>query len=397
MDQTFLFLRLKQSSFYFGIVGFFLLSLTGIACEKEAGKTGKERKVSEILIGVAGPMTGDQSKLGGDLERGTRLAIDDWNAKGGIAGKQIRLEVGDDQHDPKQAVSVANKLINLGIVGMVGHFNSSASIPASSVYHDAYIPMITPASTNPKLTEQGFSNVFRVVGRDDQQGRVAAKFVAESLKAKRVSILHDKTTYGQGLAEEFRKSLIVYKEDGLEVVSFDGVIQGERDFRGILTTLKERQPDLFFFGGIFPEGGQLVKQAKEVGLTAPMMSGDGVIDPKFIEIAGEAAEGTYLTFTPDPDKMPQAAGFLKKYRSKYGNELAPYAIYSYDATNILLKAIADSGSTDGKKVAAAIRSMKYDGALGHVEFDEKGDITKAPYIVWITRDGKFEEYWKPEE
>lgn len=405
MDQTFLFLRMKQRSFYFGMIGLLLLSFTGMACEKEGGKstektTGKtteELNAPEILIGIAGPMTGDQSKLGGDLERGAQLAVDEWNAKGGISGRKIRLEIGDDQHDPKQAVSVANKLINLGIVGMVGHFNSSASIPASSVYHDAGIPMITPASTNPKLTEQGYANVFRVVGRDDQQGRVAAAFVTRHLKAKRVAILHDKTTYGQGLAEEFRKSLAEHADEGVEVISFDGVIQGERDFRGILTTLKSRQPDLFFFGGIFPEGGQLVKQAKEVGLTAPMMSGDGVIDPKFIEIAGEAAEGTYLTFTPDPDKMPQAAGFLKKYRAKYGNELAPYAIYAYDASNILLKAISDSGSTEGKKVSAAIRSMKYDGALGHVEFDDKGDITKAPYIVWITKNGQFEEYWKPED
>ncbi len=397
MDQTVLFLRTKQRSFYFGIVGLFLLSMTNIACEKEGGKTAEGNKPSAIHIGVAGPMTGDQSKLGGDVERGAQLAVDEWNAKGGITGRAIRLEVGDDQHDPKQAVSVANKLVNLGIVGMVGHFNSSASIPASSVYHDAGIPMITPASTNPKLTEQGYANVFRVVGRDDQQGKVAADFVAKHLKAKRVSILHDKTTYGQGLAVEFRKSLANYAGDGLEVVSFDGVIQGERDFRGILTTLKGLQPDLFFFGGVFPEGGQLAKQAREVGLTAPMMSGDGVIDPKFIEIAGSAAEGTYLTFTPDPDKMPQAAGFLKKYREKYGNELAPYAIYSYDATNILLTAISDSGSTEGTKISAALRKMKYDGASGHVEFDAKGDVTKAPYIVWITKNGKFEEYWKPED
>ncbi len=396
MDQTFLFLKTKRTVSSCGIFALILFFLVSTGCEKEGGTTNGVAPLPEIAIGVAGPMTGDQSKLGGDIERGARLAVDDWNAKGGILGRQIRLEVGDDQHDPKQAVSVANKLINLGIVGMVGHFNSSASIPASSVYHDAGIPMITPASTNPKLTEQGYANVFRVVGRDDQQGSVAAEFVATGLKAKRIAILHDKTTYGQGLAQEFRKSLGTYANDGVEVLSFDGVTQGERDFRGILTTLKSRQPDLFFFGGVFPEGGQLVKQAKEVGLNVPMLSGDGVIDPKFIEIAGAAAEGTYLTFTPDPDKLPHAADFLKKYRSKYGNELAPYAIYAYDASNILLKAIATAGSTEGQKVIAAIRSIKYDGALGHVEFDQKGDVTKAPYIVWITKGGKFEEHWKPE-
>lgn len=353
---------------------------------------------AEIVIGVAGPMTGDQSKLGGDVERGTRLAVEEWNGRGGINGKKIRLEVGDDQHDPKQAVSVANKLVNSGIVGVVGHFNSSASIPASSVYNGAGVPMITPASTNPRLTDQGFWNVFRVCGRDDQQGKVAADLVGTQLKLKRVAILHDKTTYGQGLAEEFRKSLAAYPT--IEVVSFDGITQGDKDFRGILTSIKGKDPELFFFGGVFPEGGQLAKQAKEVGLTAPMLSGDGVIDPKFIEIAGTAAEGTYLTFTADPEKMPQAKGFLDKYKAKYGNELAPYAIYSYDAANILLTSLAEAEKEgklkDGKRVAEIVRNAKYDGALGHIEFDAKGDVKKSPYIVWITKNGKFEEFWKPE-
>ncbi len=361
---------------------------------------GCTKKTSEIVIGTAGPMTGDQSKLGGDIQNGVRLAIEEWNAKGGIDGKKIRLEVGDDQHDPKQAVSVANKMVHMGVVGMVGHFNSSASIPASSVYHSANIPMITPASTNPKLTSQGFWNVFRVCGRDDQQGAVAAEFVVRGIQASQIAILHDKTTYGQGLAEEFQKSLLSHQEKGGEVkiVSFDGITQGDKDFRGILTSLKGKNPDIFFFGGIFPEGGLLVRQAKEIGLLAPMISGDGVIDPKFVEIAGEAAEGTYLTFTPDPEKMPHAKGFLEKYRAKHGSELAPYAIYAYDATHILLTAIAKVGvekMRDGKQLAEIIRSSKYDGALGHIEFDAKGDVKESPYIVWITKNQKFEEFWHP--
>ena len=374
----------------FLLIALLASALTG--CQKAP------QRATEIVIGVAGPMTGDQSKLGGDVERGTRLAVEEWNARGGIHGKKIRLEVGDDQHDPKQAVSVANKLVNSGIVGVVGHFNSSASIPASAVYNGAGVPMITPASTNPQLTDQGFWNVFRVCGRDDQQGKVAADFVGAQLKLKRVAILHDKTTYGQGLAEEFRKSLAAYPS--VEVVSFDGITQGDKDFRGILTTIKGKNPDLFFFGGVFPEGGQLVKEAKEVGLTASMLSGDGVIDPKFIEIAGTAAEGTYLTFTPDPEKLPQAKGFLEKYKAKYGNELAPYAIYSYDAANVLLTSLAEAEKEgtlkNGKRVAEIIRNVKYDGPLGHIEFDAKGDVKKSPYIVWITKNGKFEEFWKPE-
>lgn len=361
-----------------------------------AALIGCQKGPSEVIIGVAGPMTGDQSKLGGDIERGARLAVDEWNAKGGIGGKKIRLEVGDDQHDPKQAVSVANKMVNLGIAGMVGHFNSSASIPASSVYHGAGVPMITPASTNPKLTDQGFWNVFRVCGRDDQQGKVGAEFIAKKLKARRVAILHDKTTYGQGLAEELRKNLVAFRQEGVEVVSFDGITQGDRDFRGILTTIKGKNPEIFFFGGVFPEAGLLAKQAKEIGLEAPIMGGDGVIDPKFIEIAGSAAEGSFHTFTPDPEKIPEAKGFLDKYKAKYGNELAPYAIYAYDAANILLTALSQAGGVEGEKVADAIRNIKYDGAVGHIEFDQKGDVKKSPYIVWTARKGKFEEFWKPE-
>jgi len=377
----------------YSVTALLLVALVVSGCESPKTKD----EISEIRIGVAGPMTGDQSKLGGDLERGARLAVEEWNARGGIMGKTIVLEVGDDQRDPKQAVSVANKMVNLGIVGMVGHYNSSASIPASSVYHDAGIPMITPASTNPRLTEQGFKNVFRVVGRDDQQGHVAAKFIVTKLKAKRVAILHDKTTYGQGLADELRKSLATYQNSGVEVVSFDGLTQGDKDFRGILTRLKEQNLDLYFFGGMFPEGGLLAKQAKEVGLNVPMMSGDGVIDPKFIEIAGAAAEGTYLTFTPDTEKLPQAADFLKKYRAKYGNDLAPYAIYAYDAANILLNAIAEVQGGNNQQVVAAIRKMKYQGALGTLAFDEKGDVTESPYIVWVTKGERFQAFWTPSE
>ncbi len=358
---------------------------------------GCHKKAPEIVIGTAGPMTGDQSKQGGDIVNGVRLAVDEWNEKGGIGGIKIRLEVGDDQHDPKQAVSVANKMVNLGIVGMVGHFNSSASIPASSVYHSAGVPMITPGSTNPRLTDQGFKTVFRVCGRDDQQGKVAAQFAVQSFQAKRIAILHDKTTYGQGLAEEFQKAVLSFNV-GAEIVSFDGITQGDKDFRSILTTLKGKNPDLFFFGGIFPEGGVLVKQAKEMGMTAPMISGDGVFDPKFIEIAGPAAEGTFLTFAPDPENIPSAKGFLQRYKAKHGNELAPYAIYAYDATNILLTALSQVGGhgmRDGKKVSEAIRNLKYDGALGRTEFDAKGDVKISPYIVWITEGGKFKEHWNP--
>jgi branched-chain amino acid transport system substrate-binding protein len=363
----------------------FLISLCLIAF-------GCQKKEDVVKIGIAGPMTGDQAKMGMDFKNGVLLAVEEWNGKGGVLGKKIEVLVGDDQHDPKQAVSIANKMINDGVVGVVGHFNSSCSIPASDVYNRAGIPMITPGSTNPQLTERGYKGVFRVCGRDDQQGRTAAEFAVDYLKLKRVAVLHDKTTYGQGLADEFRK----FVGDKVEVVYYGGIVQGNQDFKMVLTTIKSRNPELIFFGGIYPEAGLLVKEARELGMNVKFMSGDGTIDPKFIEIAGaSSAEGTFLTFSPDPQNIPTAKGFISKYRSEYG-EIGPYSIYAYDAANILLIAINAAGSNDGKAIIDKLHSMEFDVALGKIRFDAKGDVTVSPYVVWVTRDGKFVEYWKPQ-
>ncbi|MBI5682509.1 MAG: branched-chain amino acid ABC transporter substrate-binding protein [Deltaproteobacteria bacterium] len=352
---------------------------------------GCTRKEDTIKIGVAGPLTGDQAKMGMDLKNGVELAVSEWNERGGLLGKKIELLAEDDQHDPKSAVTVANKLTNSEVVGVIGHWNSSASIPASEVYRDrGNIPMLTPASTNPQLTERGFENVFRVCGRDDQQGSIAAEFVSRKLKIKKVAIIHDKTTYGQGLADEFKKAL-----GGVEVVYYGVIIQGDKDFRAVLTSIKDTMPELIYFGGIYPEAGLLIKQAKELGIKSPFMSGDGTIDKEFIKIAGrDNAEGTYLTFSPDPINIPSSKAFLDKYHAKYG-EHGPYSIYAYDAANILLTGIRNAGSLEGKKILDAIRNLKYEGALGLIQFDKKGDVLKAPYVVWLTKDGDFKEYWSP--
>jgi branched-chain amino acid transport system substrate-binding protein len=380
--------RMKQAAprwAYFSLIA--ILAWVGLS-----GCDG--RPADMIRIAVVGPMTGDQSKQGTDLKNGVELAVAEWNAKGGLLGKKVELLVGDDQHDPKQAVSIANKFANSGVVGVVGHWNSSASIPASEVYHRANIPMITPASTNPQVTDRGYANVFRVCGRDDQQGRVAAEFVVTQLKVKRVAVLHDKTTYGQGLADEFKKSLAAIGGDRVEVVYYSGITQGDKDFRGVLTTVASKKPDVYFFGGIYPEGGLLVKQAKEVGLKAPMVSGDGVIDPVFVQIAGAAADGTYLTFSPDTTKLPAAQEVLKNYRARYG-EPGPYSFYAYDAAQILLRALQSAGTTDGFGVSQALHTMSYDGITGRIQFDSKGDLLTTQYVVWITKNGTFEEFWRP--
>jgi branched-chain amino acid transport system substrate-binding protein len=338
---------------------------------------GCTSKPKVIKLGVAGPMTGDQAKMGMDLVNGVSLAVEEWNAKGGILGAKIEIVKGDDRRDPKEANSVAQKLVNDGVAAVVGHFNSSCSIPASQIYHENKVPQISPASTNPQLTQQGFGSVFRTCGRDDQQGSVGAKYVIQILKKKRIAVLHDKTTYGQGLADEFKKAL----GDSAQVVIYEGLIQGDKDFKAVLTKVKQAKPEVVYFGGIYPEAGLLVRQMKDLGIKADFMAGDGVIDPEFLKIAGDAALGSYLSFAPSIEELPTAKRFIEAYHAKFG-EIGPYSVFSYDAANIILTAVQAAGKLDGDRIAEEIHKIKYDGAIGMIQFDPKGDVLKAPYIFW---------------
>ena len=349
-----------------------------------AGCTSQDRNV--VRIGAAGPMTGDQSKMGIDLRNGAELAVAEWNEKGGVLGKKIELIAGDAQADPKQAVSIANKFVNQKVTAVVGHWNSNCSINASPYYNTANIVAISPASTNPRLTRQGFKTIFRVCGTDDQQGGVAAEFVLKNLKPKRIAIVHDKTTYGQGLADFFKKAI----EGKVPVVYYDGIQTKDPDYKAVLTAINEKKPDVYFFGGVYPEAGRLVRQAKEVGMTIPMVTGDGVYDPTFMSIAGKAAEGTYVTFGKDPSGLPTNKAFNDRYRAKYG-EPGPYSIYAYDATNIILASIKATGSTDGLTLAGHISKSSFPGAFGEISFDQYGDVTRAPYVVWLVKNGTFVE------
>ena len=346
--------------------------------------TKKESNV--IKIGAAGQLTGSEAVFGSDMLNGVKLAVEEWNAKGGVLGKKIELVPGDDQAEPRQAVAVANKFVNDGVVGVVGHFNSSCSIPASEVYHRAGIPQISHASTNPKLTDQGFVDVFRVCGRDDQQGKAAADFAVQKLKVKKVAIIHDKTTYGQGFAEEFKKAIGA----NAQVVAFEGITKGEKDYSPVVTKVKSADPDLVFFGGIYTEGGLLIKQFKAVGGTAPFIGGDGIMSEELIKIGGPSTDGTFATFGLDTKDSPTAKGFNESYRKKYG-EPGVYSVYAYDAANILLQAVQKAGTTDGKAVTAAIRASDATCALGHVQFDAKGDVKESPYVIWKVEGGKFKQ------
>ncbi len=344
-----------------------------------------------IKIGVAAPFTGSIAKMGSDFKNGIVIAIEEWNSKGGIGGKKIEALFEDDANDPKQAVSVANKLVNSGVVAVIGHFTSSCSMAASEVYHRAEVVMINASSTNPQLTQRGYKNIFRICGRDDLQGRVAAEFALKELKAKRVAILHDKTTYGQGLAEEFKKNI----HPTAQIVYYGGITLGEKDFKPVLTTIKQHNPEVLYFGGLYPEGGLIIKQSRELGADYVFLSGDALSDVKFVEIAGQkASEGTFITFNPDTQSSPSAKGFLENYRKSFG-EPGPYSIYAYDAANILFKALSEAKDIRGAALADKIRATEFKGSLSSYRFDEKGDVIHMPYVIWKVTGGIFKEHWRP--
>lgn len=342
-----------------------------------------------IKIGVAGPMTGPQARNGEELWLGALLAAEEWNAKGGILGKQIELIRKDDQAEPKLGPQVANELIYADVIAVIGHYNSGVTFPASTVYGEKKLVMMTPAATNPNITdgaaESGYKTIFRVCGRDDVQGRTGAEFVANELKLERVAIFHDKSIYGVGLAEAFRDTLL---ELGVTITMYEGFDDKERNFRPFLPKLRDGDPQLWFFGGIHSQGGALAKQAKESGITIPFMSGDGVFHPEFMKKAGDKAEGAYFTF-PDTDSSPEAKEFIKRYEERFEKEKGPYSVYSYITANILFESIEQTGKTDGPAIAEAIRGMEHETVIGPISFDEKGDVTRSIYTTWVVKDGEF--------
>jgi branched-chain amino acid transport system substrate-binding protein len=284
---------------------------------------------------------------------------------------------------------VASEFVDAGVVAVIGHYNSGVTFPASKEYAKRQIPMITPAATNPVITdsafEEGSTTVFRVCGRDDVQGRTGAEFVAKVLQLERVAVFHDKTIYGEGLARAFRDSL---EDLGVTITLYEGFDNKERNFRPYLPKLKEGDPQLWYFGGIHNQGGPLARQARESGIDIPFMSGDGVFHPEFLNKAGEHAEGALFTF-PDIMSSPAAQTFKEKYEKRWGVETGPYSVYSYVAANILFESIQQAGTTDGLAIARDIRGMEHDTVIGPISFDEKGDVTRSIYTIWTVKDGEF--------
>ena len=342
-----------------------------------------------VKLGHVGPLTGGIAHLGKDNENGARLAVDEANAKGlKLDGKTVKLELvaEDDQADPKVGTTVAQKLVDAKVAGVVGHLNSGVTIPASSIYNQAGIPMISGSATNPQLTEQGFKVVFRVVGRDDQQGPAIASYLAAEVKPKTVAVVDDATASGEGLANEVEKTL---KAAGVKVLPREKGTDKTADFKAILTKIKGKKPDAVFYGGMDATGGPLLKQGRELGIKAVFAFGDGACTDKMKELAGDAAEGLLCSQAGLP---VQAANkkFLDAYRAKFKIEPILYAPFTYDAANLLIEAMKKANSPDPAKYLPELAKISYDGASGKIEFDAKGDRKDAEMTIFTMKGGKIE-------
>ncbi|MCU0831157.1 MAG: branched-chain amino acid ABC transporter substrate-binding protein [Rhizobiaceae bacterium] len=344
---------------------------------------------AEILVGVAGPLTGPNAAFGAQLQKGAEQAAADINAAGGVNGEMIKIVLGDDKSDPKEGVSVANKFVGDGVKWVVGHFNSGVSIPASEVYAENGIVQITPASTNPTFTERGLWNTHRTCGRDDQQGTVAGGYILANFKDAKVAVIHDKTPYGQGLAD-FTKAAM--NAGGMTEAMYEGINTGDKDFSALIAKMKEAGVSVVYFGGLHTEAGLMMRQMADQGLTAKFMSGDGIVSNELASIAGDAVNGTLMTFAPDPRNNPAAKDLVEKFRAA-GFEPEAYTLYSYAALQVLASAAAAAKSNDGQAVAAAIKANgPHATAIGELSYDAKGDITRPDYVMYEWKKGEDGNY-----
>ncbi|MBL8564083.1 MAG: branched-chain amino acid ABC transporter substrate-binding protein [Hyphomicrobiaceae bacterium] len=371
------------------VAGLALAAGLGFAAHENGALVASAAAQGKTLkIAVGGPLTGPNAAFGAQIKNGTEQAVEDINAAGGILGHTISLVYGDDVSDPKQGVSVANKFAGDGAKFVIGHFNSGVSIPASDVYAENGMLQVTPASTNPTFTERKMWNVFRTCGRDDQQGTVAGNYIAEKLTGKKIAVVHDKTTYGKGLADETKKAM---NAKGVTEVLYEGVNTGEKDFSALISKIKEKGADVVYWGGLHTEGGLIVRQMRDAGVKAVLMGADGIATDEFAAVAGPGAEGTLMTFAPDPQKRPEAKAVLAKFEArKFKPE--SYTLYSYAAAQIVKQAAEKAGSVDPKKVAEVMHSgQAFKTVIGDIAYDKKGDITRLDYVMYTWKkqaDGK---------
>lgn len=348
---------------------------------------GCSRAPSGLVIGAACPLTGDQAKIGHDMLQGIQLAVDEANAAGGLLGQKVSVYALDDQHNPSQAVAAAHRFVSSkAVVAVIGHLNSACTLPSSDVYAKAGLVQVTPCSTNVDITRRGIKTLYRVCANDAAQGSAAASWATRKLRARKIFVLDDKSTYGQGLADEFTRAA---KKLRARIAGRDSINQGEKDFAALLIKVRAAKPDLIFFGGMYPEGSLLAKQARELGMKTTLMGGDGLYDKTLIQLAGEAsAEGTFATMVGlDTAALPNGKAFIEAYEKKYG-PVAPYAPYGYDAARIVMAAITRAGAPDRAKVAAEVRRTKNaKGVTGVTNFDARGDTLNQVISVYAVRKG----------
>jgi branched-chain amino acid transport system substrate-binding protein len=342
---------------------------------------------ADIVIATVGPITGQYAIFGDQMKRGAEMAVKDLNAAGGVLGEQLALEVGDDACDPKQAVAVANQMVNAGVIFVAGHFCSGSSIPASAVYNEEGILQISPASTNPQLTEQDFDNVFRVCGRDDAQGIFAADYVVDNNVGSKIAVIHDKTQYGKGLADEFKKQL---NARGVEETMYEAITAGDKDFTALITKMKNAGVDLIYLGGYHTEAGLIARQAKEQGINATMMSGDALVTDEYWAITGDTGQGTLMTFSPDPRKNEVAAPVVAEFQAQ-GYDPEGYTLYTYAAVQVWAQAVEKAGSTDLDAVIEQLHGNQFETVLGPIAFDDKGDVEGAAYVMYEWDNGQYVE------
>jgi branched-chain amino acid transport system substrate-binding protein len=370
------------------------LTLTGCQEEKKApaapvaAAAAPAAQEVTVKIGHAAPMTGPQAHLGKDNENAAKLAVEELNAQNlSIGGAKVKFELlpEDDQADPRQGTLVAQKFVDAKANGVVGHLNSGTTIPASQIYADAGIPQISGSATNPKYTQQGFKTAYRVMANDVQQGRALAEFVAKH-GFKNVAIIDDRTAYGQGIADEFRKGA---EAAGVKIVANEFTDDKAVDFKAILTKIKSKNPDVIFYGGMDAQAGPMAKQMQALGLKANLLTGDGGCTPEFIKLAGAASEGQYCSLPGVPlDKMPKGPEFKTKFVGKFNAEVQLYAPYVYDAVMVMVDAMKRANSVEPAKYLAVLPQTNYQGVSAKVEFDQFGDLKDGAISLYQVKAGK---------
>lgn len=359
--------------------------LIALMCASAVAVAGADETVR---IGCVAPLTGPQAHLGKDIENGARLAVDAINASHPtMGGKPVRfeLQVEDDQADPKTATVVAQKLVDEGVKGVIGHLNSGASIPASRIYSDNGVPQVSPASTAVAYTHQGYETTYRVMANDSQQGKALGQYAARL--GKRVAVVDDRTAYGQGLIDEVVKAV---KASGAEVVGREYTTDKSTDFTAILTSIKSKRPDVVVFGGMDPQGAPMVRQMRTLGMKAPFMGGDGMQSAEFIKLAGSAAEGVIGSSPGLPvADMPGGAEFAKLFAKRFG-KIQVYAPFAHDAAQVLIGAMLKAGSAEPEDYLPVLAKTRMDGVIGPIAFDDKGDLKDGPVTLYRIEKGKWE-------